>query len=125
MSDLQADLDAVFAPLRDDPSATAILSDVDGTLSPIVADPSQAGVLPGAHDALAALASRYAVVGCVSGRPALEARRIVGLDRLVYLGNHGLERLEPGAQEPRSSAALAGHEGDAADFLRRVDAERL
>jgi trehalose-phosphatase len=117
--------DDLLAPLRENPSATAILSDVDGTLSPIVEDPQAAGVLPGARDVLAALAARYAVVGCVSGRAALEARRIVGLDQLVYLGNHGLERLEPGAPASRSSAALAGHEDDAAAFFGGVDPGRL
>ena len=39
------------------------------------------------------LASRYGLVACVSGRHALDARRIVGLDQLTYAGNHGLELL--------------------------------
>jgi trehalose 6-phosphate phosphatase len=125
LSATDGDVDRLLAPLREAPSATAILSDVDGTLSPIVQDPGAAGILPAARDALAALASRFAVVGCVSGRRSAEARRIVGLDGLVYLGNHGLERLEPGASEPHSSAALAGHEGDAGSFLARIDTGRL
>ena len=124
MSAVNANQGELLATLRADPSATAILSDVDGTLAPIVGDPQAAAILPAAREALAALAGRYAVVGCVSGRPALEARRIVGLDDLVYLGNHGLERLDPGAAAPRSSAALAGHEEDAVAFLAAIPAER-
>ena len=55
---------------------------------------------------LRALAGRYALVGCVSGRPALEARPLVGVEELAYMGNHGYELLAPRAEEaigtPRS-----------------------
>ena len=39
---------------------------------------------------------RYALVACISGRSGADARRVVGLDELVYVGEHGLE-LEPEA----------------------------
>jgi trehalose 6-phosphate phosphatase len=42
------------------------------------------------------LAARYPLVACVSGRPGAEARRIVGVDELCYVGEHGLE-LDPQA----------------------------
>ena len=42
------------------------------------------------------LNGRYALVACISGRSSADARRIVGLDELVYVGEHGLE-LEPEA----------------------------
>ena len=42
------------------------------------------------------LHGRYALVACISGRSGADARRIVGLDELVYVGEHGLE-LEPEA----------------------------
>ena len=119
------DTEAALEPLRADPSGSAILSDVDGTLAPIVDDPGAAAILPSARDALAELAGSYALVACVSGRPAAEARRIVGIDGLTYLGNHGLERLEPAARAPRSSAALAGHEDEAAAFVGTVGEDRL
>ena len=48
-----------------------------------------------------------ALVACVSGRRAAEARQMVGLDSLAYVGNHGLERLEPGAEEPALDPAIA------------------
>ncbi|HEX6117120.1 MAG TPA: trehalose-phosphatase [Solirubrobacterales bacterium] len=117
--------DRLLEPLRDEPSASAVLSDVDGTLAPIVDDPGAAAVLPAGRDALAELAASFALVACVSGRPAAEARRIVGLDGVTYLGNHGLERLDPGAPAARASTALAGHEGDAAAFLARIAAGRI
>ena len=45
------------------------------------------------------LARRFALVACVSGRRAIEARRVVGVDELTYAGNHGLEVLPPGERE--------------------------
>ena len=125
MSVAATDPVALLEPLRADAARAAILADVDGTLAPIVGDPGDAAVLPEAREALVALAALYPVVACVSGRRAEDARRIVGANELTYLGNHGLERLEPGAHEPRPAAVLAGHEEDAAGFVAGIDAERL
>lgn len=111
--------------LRADPGRTAILTDVDGTLAPIVERPEQAAVLPGATELLAALSERFGLVGCISGRRALEARRLVGVDGIAYAGNHGFELLLPGEREPRLDPAVAGREGDAAGFLASLDGKGL
>lgn len=87
------------------PSA-ALLFDVDGTLAPIVEKTTDAAITPRVREALYALTRHYSLVGCVSGRRALDARRIVGLDELHYVGNHGFEELEPGAAEPHPHSAL-------------------
>jgi trehalose 6-phosphate phosphatase len=78
-----------FAVLRARPSA--LISDVDGTLSPIVSSPQEAEVLPECRSALAKLAESLDLVAVVSGRQVEDARRMVGLDQLTYIGNHGLE----------------------------------
>jgi trehalose 6-phosphate phosphatase len=101
-----APAERLLAPLRERPAVAAILCDVDGTLAPIAARPEQAQVPQRARDALAALAQRYGVVACVSGRRATTARAMVDLEALTYIGNHGLERLDPGAAEPHIDAAL-------------------
>jgi trehalose-phosphatase len=111
--------------LRADPSRAAILSDVDGTLAPISPRPEEASVPAAAREALRELARRYAIVGCVSGRRAAEARRLVGVQELLYVGNHGLERLEPGADEPATDPSLAGREGLAAEVIASLDHARL
>jgi trehalose 6-phosphate phosphatase len=73
-------------------SGTAgLVTDVDGTISPIVPHPEDALVLPLAKAALEALRDRLAIVGIVSGRAVSDARAMVGIDGLVYVGNHGLE----------------------------------
>lgn len=106
-----------FRPLRAEPGRTAILTDIDGTLAPIVERAEEAAVPAAARAALAALNERYGLVGCVSGRQASEARRLVGLDDIAYAGNHGLELLMPGAEEPQADPSLDGREADAARFI--------
>jgi trehalose 6-phosphate phosphatase len=96
-----------IAPFVAEPERSALLFDVDGTLAPIVPDPDQAVVPQHTRSLLARLQSRYRLVACVSGRRALDARRMVGLDSILYVGNHGLERLDPGASEAVTDPALA------------------
>jgi trehalose-phosphatase len=116
---------AQLGPLRSEPARSAIFSDVDGTLAPIVAEAEMAVVPTQARDALEALSERYALVGCVSGRQAGEARRLVGLDSIAYAGNHGLELLMPGEEVPRPDPSLAGREREAAEFMAGIDDGRL
>jgi trehalose 6-phosphate phosphatase len=82
---------AHVARLAEQPGQTAIVLDVDGTLAPIVARPRDARVPDETRHELARLHRRYALVACVSGRTAADARRVVGVDELVYVGEHGLE----------------------------------
>lgn len=116
---------ALLAPLGADPSRAAILTDVDGTLAPIVERPEQAAMPEAARDALAALSERFALVGCVSGRRAEEARQLVGLDGIAYAGNHGLELLLPGERTPRFDPSLDGRDQGASEFLAELDPEEL
>jgi trehalose 6-phosphate phosphatase len=81
----------VVGRLAADPERAAILLDVDGALAPIVPRPEDARVPPDTQDELRRLHGRYALVGCVSGRAGDDARRVVGVAELVYVGNHGLE----------------------------------
>src|SRR5207237_2757672 len=68
-----------------------LVTDVDGTISPIVARPEEAIVLPDAKRALSGLKQHVSVVAVVSGRAAADARTMLGIDGLTYIGNHGLE----------------------------------
>jgi trehalose 6-phosphate phosphatase len=114
-----------LGPLRDDPAKAAILTDVDGTLAPIAERAEDAAVPAAAREALAALSERFGLVGCVSGRQAEEARRLVGLDQIAYAGNHGLELLLPGDGAVRPDPSLDGRERDAAQFIAGLDAGEL
>ena len=90
----------LLAALRERPDQTAILCDIDGTLAPVVARAGDARVPGETRQVLERLSARYALVACISGRRAQDARRMVGVDSLLYIGNHGLERLAPGSDRP-------------------------
>lgn len=79
------------------PEQAALLLDVDGTLAPIVDRPEDARVPDDTRAELERLVRRYALVACVSGRTGKDAARVVGVDGIVYVGEHGLE-LEPAAE---------------------------
>jgi trehalose 6-phosphate phosphatase len=76
---------------RSVPELAAVLLDVDGTLAPIVERPDEAVVPEETRAEVGRLAEAYGLVACVSGRTAADARRIVGLDGVEYVGVHGLE----------------------------------
>lgn len=119
-----AELTALLEPLRHEPEATAVLCDVDGTLAPIVADPVDARVPDSTREALRAAAQWFGLVACVTGRPALEARYMVGVEELTYAGNHGLELLEPGSSEVRLDPSVTSPER-AGEFVRELPALEL
>jgi trehalose 6-phosphate phosphatase len=90
----------LLARIVGEPELAAILLDVDGVLAPIVDVPHEAEVPPETREELRRLHARYGLVACISGRPGTDARRIVGLEELTYVGEHGLE-LVPEAAEWR------------------------
>jgi trehalose 6-phosphate phosphatase len=80
-----------LARLAAEPRLAAILLDVDGTLAPIVGRPEDARVPEETRQELARLASRYALVACISGRPGLDVEQLVGVPGVAVVGEHGLE----------------------------------
>jgi trehalose 6-phosphate phosphatase len=92
------DTKRLIARLAERPEEAAILLDVDGTLAPIVLRPEDAVVPEETRGILEQLVPRYALVACVSGRTGDEAAALVGVDGVVYIGEHGLE-LDPRAAE--------------------------
>jgi trehalose 6-phosphate phosphatase len=85
----------LFDPFRARPDRSAVLTDFDGTLSPIVEDWTAATPLPRTREVLEALATRYAVVGVISGRPVDYLIAHLGT-RLRLAGLYGLEGLADG-----------------------------
>lgn len=116
---------SLLETLRADPARSAILTDVDGTLAPIVERPELARVPAEASALLERLSERYGLVGCISGRQAEEARRLVGVDAIAYAGNHGMELLLPGDNAPRPHPSLQGGERDVAGFVAGLDVDEL
>ena len=77
--------------LSEAPERAAIFLDVDGTLAPIAPRPEDARVPDEARNLSTRLVGRYALVACVSGRTGEDARRLVGVEGVRYVGAHGLE----------------------------------
>jgi trehalose 6-phosphate phosphatase len=76
-----------------------LMLDVDGTLAPIAPHPSLARVPDETRDILVKLAGRPRVlVVVVSGRAAHDARRMVGVENLWTIGNHGAEVISPSGE---------------------------
>lgn len=85
-----------LSPMAEAPQATAIFLDLDGTLAPITPKPDAVAIPAAISRLIRRLQHRFLAVAIVSGRPATEAKRIVGSSELVYIGNHGFETMIPG-----------------------------
>jgi trehalose 6-phosphate phosphatase len=114
-----------LAPLREDPNHAAILFDLDGTLAPIVHQPSDAVVPEPTRQLLIEIARRYAVVACVTGRRASEARAMVSIGTITYLGSHGAELLRAGWTEAVLDPTLAEWARRIHEFGRERDTQEL
>jgi trehalose 6-phosphate phosphatase len=118
----------VLAPVRANPKRAAILLDIDGTLAPIVENAAAAHVPEATRHLLIQVARKYKVVACVSGRRASEARAMVAIGSISYLGSHGAELLRAGWTEAVIDPNLEdwarrihefGREADTPDLRRR------
>jgi trehalose 6-phosphate phosphatase len=88
-----------------DPDKVAVLTDIDGVLAPIVPTPDRSEVPEELRELLWRLSQMYRVVAGVSGRTTEDALRLVGLEEVVYYGNHGFEVLRGGEIEIVPEAA--------------------
>ena len=114
-----------LAPLRADPARSAVLLDVDGVLAPITRHADDAHVPEPTRVALIAVARRYGLVACVSGRRAATARRIVSLGSITYVGNHGAEVLRGGATAVELDPEVAAWSERIARFADETWTEKL
>ncbi|HEY0345190.1 MAG TPA: trehalose-phosphatase, partial [Solirubrobacteraceae bacterium] len=115
-----ATLVEALEPARADPARAAILLDIDGTLAPIVRHADDAQVPEPTRVQLIAVAKRYGLVGCISGRQSTTARRIVSLGSIAYVGNHGTELLAAGGTEVEIDPEIAAYEQAVRAFARDV-----
>jgi trehalose-phosphatase len=77
--------------------ALMLFFDFDGTLAPIAQTPEQARLPQETLDLLKALSEKKSCrIAVVSGRALADVKQKIGLDGIVYAGNHGLEIEGPG-----------------------------
>ena len=114
-------LSEALAQLRANPGRTAILLDIDGTLAPIVDNAADAHVPETTRQLLIAIAHRYGLMACVSGRRASEARAMVSIGAISYIGSHGAELLRAGWTEAVLDKSLEGWVRRIHEFGREAD----
>ncbi len=97
--------------------------DYDGTLVPIADSPDKAVLSPQVRGLMKAfLETSDCNLAVISGRALSEVRGLVGLDGIIYAGNHGMEMEGPGIVfEP----GLPANARDALDAVRADLEERL
>ncbi len=93
-----------------------LLLDYDGTLSPIVDRPGSACLPAGTRESLLELCrqEKY-IVGIITARSLEDITGRVGVEELVYAGNHGLEMRGPGLESVHHQAARISHTANRVD----------
>jgi trehalose 6-phosphate phosphatase len=114
-----------LAPLRANPSESAVLLDIDGTLAPIVENAADASVPETTRQLMITISRSYGLLACISGRRASEARAMVSIGTIAYLGSHGAELLKSGWTEAQLDPALANWSPRIDEFRRESDTQEL
>lgn len=85
-----------------------LFTDFDGTLTAIFDDPRETELEPSMREALRAVSEKLDVVAVVSGRELKYVRDAVGLEKITYVGNHGLEVWPAGNDTEQARAETVG-----------------
>ncbi|UTB32119.1 MAG: trehalose-phosphatase [Methanobacterium sp. ERen5] len=75
---------------------SAVITDIDGTISEVTSEPSHAEITTDMRNILFVLSSKLKFVGVLTGRDINDALNIIKLKKIVYMGNHGLQRIKNG-----------------------------
>jgi trehalose-phosphatase len=93
-------LSTVFHNIKESIEASVhllLLLDYDGTLAPIVANPSEAFLPTRALDALKSLNQKaWCTIAILSGRDLDDLVERIGVEGIIYGGNHGVQLRGPG-----------------------------
>jgi len=119
MTHLFGCLEDVFSRMKAGP--VFLFLDFDGTLAPLARTPREAVLPAGLADLLHRLSTLAAVkLAVVSGRRLDDLRQKVGIDGIIYSGNHGLECKGPGiAFDPGIDESLLNQLSEMAQGLRK------
>ncbi len=96
MQHLFSDWNKIISQIKS-ASRVLLLFDYDGTLTPIMGMPELAILSEESRQLLKALSQkRHFIVGIVSGRGLSDIQSKVGVNGIIYVGNHGFEIEGPG-----------------------------
>ena len=104
-------IDVALAMLRC--GNAGLLLDFDGTLSKFTPLPADAVIHPKIVGPLSGLARKLTLTAVMSGRAASDVSERVGIDGIVYIGNHGAEYIVDGtlSVSPEAAGGGAGMQG--------------
>jgi len=85
----------VLKRFRED-SNTGIITDIDGTISKIAPTPDEAVIEPLIKYYLIQIVDKFKLVAVVSGRSVKDAKGMLDVEGILYVGNHGLEYYKDG-----------------------------
>lgn len=90
-----------------------LLLDFDGTLSEFTPLPDDAVIHPKIVGPLSGLARKLTLTAVMSGRAAADVSKRVGIDGVVYIGNHGAEYIVDGELNvvPEAAGGSVGMQG--------------
>jgi trehalose-phosphatase len=113
-------------------SPLVLMLDIDGTLAPLAPRPEDAVVPEPTRHIVRTLASKSDVhVALVTGRAAADGRRLVGLDGVWVIGNHGIETTSPDGEVAVDASAapfrevLAATAGELRPLLGSIPGVRV
>lgn len=91
-----ADYDHYLEKYVGDSKKFALLLDYDGTLAPIAPHPNMTYMTDYTKEALVNISSNPNVfIAIISGRAVDNVKEKVGIENIIFAGNHGLEILYP------------------------------
>jgi trehalose 6-phosphate phosphatase len=103
-------------------SPLILMLDIDGTLAPLQSRPEEAFVPEPTRQAVVALAERPDVyIALVTGRAAVDGRRLASIDGAWVIGNHGIEAISP-TGEAVVDASAAPYRDDIATAVEELSA---
>lgn len=118
-------LEQWLAATHERPKRCALFLDVDGTLAPVVERADDARVPTEVSRRLGELSTRLGLVACVSGRPAADAKRLVGVGGVVYAGAHGAELINPATGAIERAPELEAWQQPIKEFVDALDPTEL
>ena len=102
---LQSVADRIIEVISHRPAG--LFSDFDGALSEIAPTPASAVAFPGAAEALEEIAGQIDIAGIITGRAVDDVARMIAIDDLIVVGNHGLEWWERGKRHDHEAGLAA------------------
>ncbi|XP_053697542.1 uncharacterized protein LOC128744506 [Sabethes cyaneus] len=112
------DFDQYLGSYVGDDRKIALILDYDGTLAEITAHPNLTAMAPEMRESLRNIANSGNVfVAVISGRDVDGVKAKIGIDNIIYSGNHGLEVLYPNGT--RHNQGIPKEVAD--NFVKMVD----